>query len=546
VGKKLVYIALIVLWWPLLQAVAVPASMTSTAQLPVSIDASDEDLSSWPLNSYLYQDVIEALYQERHDNLLWFGGGLSVPLRQELDWQLLEVSLAGGPAQFGYWLRDIQLQTGSEAVRDRLYTQAFIGLVLLQHRLSQMTYDKASALEEFDLVELQIPAGSRIAAHDVSGQQLYHQLMQMRGRESSALRVRKNISHLLTLSGTDWLFIGSGPMIHPGHQDPRVPLIRQQLTALIDAKSDYEGKPNLLDGQLVEYIKGFQERHGLGADGVIGPDTLNWLNLSPLKRARLLARNLVRLRLFEGQLPSQFLLINVPSYQLNLYRSGALELSSKVIVGRLSRPTPLLTSQISSVVINPPWNVPRSILEKDLLTKLEREPKRMKEQGFTLFDRKGLEVSIDAVDWKEVKNQEKFPYRAQQKPGDLNALGRYKFHFSNRYAVYLHDTPSQGLFRKSDLDLSSGCVRVERAPELADYLLHKAGYASEYTQEVLGSGETKWLSLSARVPIYTVYWTAWVEPSGLPQYRQDIYRLDAKVLDDEHYLVANIAAFTHS
>ena len=175
----------------------------------------------------------------------------------------------------------------------------------------------------------------------------------------------------------------------------------------------------------------------------------------------MLARNLLRKQLFTrfvmntGQ---QRIIVNLPAYQMTYQAQGVDVFQSRVVVGRASRATPLLVSEISSVVVNPYWNVPRTIVRKDIVPMLRRDPSYVERKGFELFDYQGQAVSAEQVDWPLLKDTGYFPYRMRQRPGPGNALGAYKFHFDNQYAVYLHDTSSPELFTEMERAFSSGCI----------------------------------------------------------------------------------------
>jgi len=186
-----------------------------------------------------------------------------------------------------------------------------------------------------------------------------------------------------------------------------------------------------------------------------------------------LALNTQRLRIIPSF--NNGIFVNIPSYQLFYFRDGQLALQSKVIVGRDDRRTPVMYSKLSNVVVNPPWNIPPTILTKDIVPKLARNPGFAEAAGYEIFDGKGNKINARSVNWSQYVNSKNLPYRIRQKAGDDSALGRFKFNMPSSDAIYLHDTPNRGLFGKNDRALSSGCVRVERSDELASILLKEAG-----------------------------------------------------------------------
>lgn len=277
---------------------------------------------------------------------------------------------------------------------------------------------------------------------------------------------------------------------------------------------------------LANAVKSFQSRHGLKVDGAIGPQTRQWLAISPKSRIRVLALNAQRTRLWPSD-ASSLLVVNIPNYALSLWLNDRHVLDSKVIVGRPSRRTPLMTTNVSSVVFNPYWNVPMSIMRKDILPKARRDRGYLHRNGFAVIRswQSSEQIPIHTIDWRIV-NAKQFPYRLRQKPGNKNALGRFKFNMPNDHAVYLHDTPSKSLFAKETRAFSSGCVRVEQAGSLAMILLNHSGVTEERVNQLKARTKTKTVGLSNKVKIQVIYQTAWVDNDGLVNYRNDVYDYD--------------------
>ncbi|WP_301099355.1 L,D-transpeptidase family protein [Otariodibacter sp.] len=243
--------------------------------------------------------------------------------------------------------------------------------------------------------------------------------------------------------------------------------------------------------------------------------------------AQSLALNAQRLRLIPSF--SNGIFVNIPSYQLYYFRDGKLALKSRVIVGRADRRTPVMYSKLSNIVVNPPWNVPTSIKNKDLVPKMRRDPSYAEKHSYEIFDSKGNKVNPYNIDWKVYDNPKKnFPYRIRQKAGDDSALGHYKFNMPSSDAIYLHDTPNHGLFNRNMRALSSGCVRVAKSDELAMMLLKEAGWSEQHKNKVVQSKKTTSVRIKSDNPVYLYYVTAWVE-NGQIHTLPDIYKLDKKV-----------------
>ncbi|WP_176719652.1 L,D-transpeptidase family protein [Salinivibrio sp. BNH] len=287
-----------------------------------------------------------------------------------------------------------------------------------------------------------------------------------------------------------------------------------------------DGKTVRYGGDLLDAVKRFQSQHGLSVDGIIGPSTLKWLNLDASARIRLLALNAERLRLWSAQQPDR-IVVNIPDYRMRLWANDQNVFESKVVVGRQSRRTPLFSSRLDSVVLNPSWNVPRSIVQKDILPKLVDGHDYLSQHQYRILPNWQSDTQIDpsSIDWQKV-SVDGFPYRLQQAPGRGNALGKYKFNTPNRNAIYLHDTPAQSLFSRSRRAFSSGCIRVEQAEQLADLLLDLSGKQLTDYQHYIDKTQTKWVPLKRRLAVQTIYQTAWVTDDGEVTFRDDVYAYD--------------------
>lgn len=239
-----------------------------------------------------------------------------------------------------------------------------------------------------------------------------------------------------------------------------------------------------------------------------------------------LALNAQRLRLIPSFHNGIF--VNIPSYQLYYFRDGQLALQSKVIVGRNERRTPVMYSKLSNVVVNPPWNVPATIKNKDLVPKMRQDPSYVERNGYEIIDSRGNKVNPYSINWESYDPNKNFPYHLRQKAGDDSALGRYKFNMPSSDAIYLHDTPNRGLFGKTSRALSSGCVRVAKSDELATLLLKEAGWTEQRKQNVLASKKTTSAQIQSDNPVYLYYVTAWIE-NGKLHTLPDIYSFDTNI-----------------
>ena len=283
----------------------------------------------------------------------------------------------------------------------------------------------------------------------------------------------------------------------------------------------------LYDAPLADAVKRYQQSLGLEPDGVVGAATIAELNVPVAERITQLRVNLDRGRVLLHDLPEQFVVVNIAGYTIYLVKGQNVVWNARVQVGKTYRRTPLFRSDISYLVFNPTWTVPPGIIAADILPAARQDPHAITRKGLRVFDGAGREVNPEAIDWSRFRSGH-IPYTLRQDPGPSNALGRIKFMFPNPYAVYLHDTPSQSLFERADRAFSSGCVRVERALELAEIVLNDSQrWNKDSIARVVASGELQNVTLKAKIPVLLTYWTAWVDPQGSINLRRDIYGQDA-------------------
>lgn len=297
----------------------------------------------------------------------------------------------------------------------------------------------------------------------------------------------------------------------------------------------------LFDSELEAAVKRFQSRHGLAADGVVGEKTLAVLRVPLADRVAQLETNLERWRWLPRDLGERHLLVNVPAFTLQVVEGEAVVLEMAAVVGRRHRRTPVMSDLVRYLVLNPFWEVPHQLAVEDKLPEIRKDPSYLAREGFELLRGWGAEeerVDPAGVSWSELGRGD-FPYRLRQNPGPRNALGRIKFMFPNRFNVYIHDTPSREVFARPERAASSGCIRVEKPLELAEWLLRGSPWDRPRLEAAVAGGETSSVSLPQPVPVHLEYWTAWVEEgpgegdAGDPgdnrivHFRADVYGRDA-------------------
>ena len=283
----------------------------------------------------------------------------------------------------------------------------------------------------------------------------------------------------------------------------------------------------VFDNTLQEAVMRFQERHGLAADGVVGPNTLAALNVPIEQRIREIELNLERFRWLPASLGERYIEVNIPAYQLKVVENDQNVLTARVIVGRDDRPTPIFTSDMSYLVFSPYWYVPRTIMVEDKLPILRKRPYSLRKQGIRIFSG-SREIDPGKVRWSRV-NEKNFSYSMRQDPGKHNALGGIKFMFPNQHSVYIHDTSSPNLFKRDKRAFSSGCVRVDSPVELAEYLLQSTDWNRDKIIKASNRKREQRVELPSKIPVHLLYWTAWVDADGTVQFREDIYDRDAQL-----------------
>jgi murein L,D-transpeptidase YcbB/YkuD len=326
-----------------------------------------------------------------------------------------------------------------------------------------------------------------------------------------------------------WGTVGAGETLKPGMTDPRVVGLRSRLAASGEYTATAPEDVNLYDDTLVQAVKRFQELHGMDPDGAIGKKTLSALNVTAAERVDQVRLNLERARWVLNQLGPEFIIVNISGFHLYVMKDGLPVWDSRVIVGRDYRQTPIFKSNMRTIVLNPTWTVPPTILKQDILPKLAKDRSYLAAHNMAVVDGGGAEVDPASIDWHQARRH--FPYNLVQRPGDDNSLGRIKFLFPNEHAVYLHDTPNRLLFERADRAASSGCIRLENPMALADYLLaDDPEWPKERVTEVLAAGKTQNIVLKHTMPVVIMYWTAQLDRDGTMRFFPDLYNRDPPLL----------------
>lgn len=271
------------------------------------------------------------------------------------------------------------------------------------------------------------------------------------------------------------------------------------------------------DAELDATVREYQLGMHMKEDGILDKQTKFNLNLNDAKRHALLAWQIPQMQSLNQQAPSRYIVVNIPAYTLSAYENGQMVLSSKIVIGKNDRPTPLLRTQVAAIKYNPNWSVPPVVIKNDLTQNGKLNLAKVQKHHLRMLDGEGNEVDPAAVVAAGETNLGR--YRYVQDPGAKNALGRLKFELTGSNGIYLHDTPSKGLFGKENRAASSGCVRVQEWQALAAWVLNVK--PAEITKRI-ASKKTYTESISEPVRVYFVYWPAQIEGEKVRWY-DDIY-----------------------
>ncbi len=323
-----------------------------------------------------------------------------------------------------------------------------------------------------------------------------------------------------------WPVIGKGRALKLGSTGKRVIALRKYLAITGDLPENEPTDKAVFDDALRKAVKTIQARHGLKADGVAGSSTLEILNIPATKRLEQIQLNLERRRWLPDDLGYRHVLVNQAEFKLRVFENKKEIYQSRVVVGKPGHSTPEFSNSIKTVVLNPYWNVPRSIATKEILPILARNPGYLARKGMSLVSSQGRTISPYSVNWSRVSRRS-FNFRIRQRPGARNALGRIKFLFPNGHSVYMHDTPSKSLFNRDERAFSHGCVRVQNPVKFAEILMQpQFGWSKKAISRKIAARRNRAIRLKENIPVHLTYRTVWVGKDGELNFRRDFYGRD--------------------
>ena len=328
----------------------------------------------------------------------------------------------------------------------------------------------------------------------------------------------------------DWPIVSEGPTLKPGDSSERIAVIRAYLIAVGDLKEEKVADENLYDDALETAVKKFQLRHKLTDDAAIGKGTLAQMRVPIEDRINMILLNLERMRWILNKPDEDFLIVNIAGFEVRRITDKTQVFDSRVIVGKYHHETPVFKGEMKYIVMNPTWTLPYSIATRETLPKLKKDPGYLAAKHMEVMDRNGKILNSANIDWSQY-SAGNFPFIIRQKAGPWNALGEVKFIFPNKYAVYLHDTPSRGLFNAQDRAFSHGCIRTEDKWGLMMSLMDDPEkWNMDKINEILKSGKTTNIPLPKPINIYLIYLTAAVDQENNLMFMKDIYKRDDDIL----------------
>ena len=321
-----------------------------------------------------------------------------------------------------------------------------------------------------------------------------------------------------------WPIVPAEKILRIGVRDPAVAVLRQRLSISGDMPPA-TGYSDVFDSYVDAAVKRFQARHGIQADGIVGESTYAVLNIPATVRLTQLATNLTRLRILTSEaMAERFVMVNIPAASVEAVENGRVVLRHTAVVGKVERPSPIVNSRITEINFHPFWTVPVSIIRKDLIPIMQKDPQYLTRYRIRVYDQRGNELAPQQIDWT---TSEATNYLFRQDPGDENSLGLVKINFPSPDGVYMHDTPHKSLFSEDYRFDSSGCVRIQNIRELIVWLLRDTpGQTREMIDAEFRSYERRDVRLAKPVPLHWTYITAWATEDGIVNFRNDIYNLD--------------------
>ena len=346
-------------------------------------------------------------------------------------------------------------------------------------------------------------------------------------------KLKKYLEKYIAISKNGgWKTVSPKRAIHVGESDPSIPKIRKRLKLVGDLNGCSASMDDTIyDSCMAKAVKRFKLRHGYKASSTIGKKIRTELRRPVSYYIKKMRLNLDRFKWSNPKKSRVQIQLNIPAFRLYLYDGDQLVTTMRVVTGKKDHPTPVFSDVMTSIVVNPYWRIPESIVRKEMLKHLIKNPKYYERQHKYLYKGWGEnseKIDPSTVNWKKyVGNKKHIPYHFMQDPSSKNALGKIKFLFPNKYSVYIHDTPSKRLFFREVRAFSHGCMRIQKPRELLKALsLYNSNIKVDKMMRTLGTNKKTSLGLRRKIPIDITYFTSFVDDYGNLHFRRDIYGYD--------------------
>jgi murein L,D-transpeptidase YcbB/YkuD len=311
--------------------------------------------------------------------------------------------------------------------------------------------------------------------------------------------------------------------LEPGAKGADVAKLRARLAVTDDLPAEV-AEGDSYDTMLTEAVKRFQIRHGLPETGTVGSQTIEALNVPVRTRIRQLAASLDRLQGMGFTFGQRYVVVNIPAAVAETVENGKVTRRYVTVVGKVDRPSPTLTTQITAVNLNPTWTVPLSILKKDIVSKMRKDPNYVARMKMRVLDASGNEIDARSVDWQSDRTPN---FTVRQDSGDGNALGKVRIDMPNPHSVYMHDTNHKEFFSADYRFQSSGCTRVKDVLDLAAWILKdNSNWSRPEIDAEIATARRTTVKLARPIPVAWIYLTGWASPDGTINFRNDVYNLD--------------------
>ena len=498
------------------------------------------------------QQLITQLYSKNHYKPLWIGHALNLnTLREALQNPYFNYKYKdfyqSQIEQYTYLLHDnIDINQNSDNLSklDILLTKAYIALTkfivksdidwdMVQTKILNLKEEK-DITANWEMVHKSLPSSSKLFSaiinQNING--FLHSLTPLKQRHQDLIDA---LQFYRTLHGLERIKYAKD--LRLGDSYPYISDIKKRLILTGDMLNR-NNTSELFDEDLKRAIYSYRTRFKLEHNGLVDKILVYYLNRPMHLLTEKIIVNLDKLKVFPNSFPAEYIKVNIPDFRMNYYRDGNSILEMRAVVGRPERPTPIFSSYMTYLEINPTWTIPENLVRRDLIIALHEHPDYLKEHNIHVFY--GWKKRGEMKNFKPEmlfpyadKSKGHIPYRFVQYPGDDNALGRIKFMFPNKYSVYLHDTDNKSLFQYRYRVYSSGCMRLEKPFELLEVLKSRISKKDwKRIEKYRDTLKNQVINLTKKLPVYTTYFSVF-KRNGLIYFRKDIYEYDKFIKESQ-------------